>query len=69
MPPVFPQDLLHLLQQYGSPQRPGGSVYVFIGDCMGAGQHGVEVLLLLLAFKVGRLPPAEPSSPSRIAPM
>eukprot|EP00668_Euglena_longa_P043249 GGOE01057389.1.p1 GENE.GGOE01057389.1~~GGOE01057389.1.p1 ORF type:complete len:884 (-),score=302.99 GGOE01057389.1:435-2909(-) len=45
------QDLLYIIEKYGFP-GPGRAMYLFNGDFVDRGSRGVEVMILLLAFKV-----------------
>lgn len=49
-------DLCRLFKAFGSPDHHVGDVeennYVFLGDIVDRGRHGLEVLCLLLALKI-----------------
>jgi protein phosphatase len=45
------QDLLYIIEKHGFP-GPGRTMYLFNGDFVDRGPFGVEVMLLLLAFKL-----------------
>ena len=45
------QDLLYIVEKQGFP-GPGRTMYLFNGDFVDRGKYGVEVMTLLVAFKV-----------------